>query len=71
MDDPAGNSYIQNFYAPDLDPEMKVIDYERNYEQRELLGLNDMKTENYGESDKSWRHTLCLCICVLNELKIF
>ena len=26
---------------------MKVEHYERNYEQNELLGLNDMNTENY------------------------
>lgn len=26
---------------------MKVEHYERNYEENELLGLNDMKTENY------------------------
>ena len=26
---------------------MKVEHYERNFEQNELLGLNDMNTENY------------------------
>ncbi len=26
---------------------MKVEYYERNFEQNELLGLNDMNTENY------------------------
>ena len=40
-------------YAPEPDPELKVIRYKRNYEQNEILGLNDMKTENY-END-SWR----------------
>jgi zinc finger protein len=34
-------------YAPEEDPNMKVEHYERNYEQNELLGLNDMNTENY------------------------
>merc|ERR1712080_133494 len=29
LDDPAGNSFIQNFYAPDPDPEMSVEDYDR------------------------------------------
>ena len=38
---------FQNVYAPDPDPEMKVIHYKRNFEQNEMLGLNDMKTENY------------------------
>lgn len=50
LDDPAGNSYMQNLYAPDPDPEMKVEDYERTFEQNEELGLNDMKTENYEET---------------------
>ncbi|XP_074652401.1 zinc finger protein ZPR1-like isoform X2 [Tubulanus polymorphus] len=47
IDDPAGNSYIQNYYAPEDDPEMKVEKYTRNYEQNDILGLNDMNTENY------------------------
>ena len=38
---------FQNVYAPDPDPEMNVIHYKRNFEQNEMLGLNDMKTENY------------------------
>ncbi|XP_067676893.1 zinc finger protein ZPR1-like [Haliotis asinina] len=47
LDDPAGNSYLQNVYAPDPDPEMEVVEYERTFDQNETLGLNDMKTENY------------------------
>lgn len=50
LDDPAGNSYLQNVYAPDEDPEMEIINYDRTFEQNEELGLNDMKTENYEES---------------------
>ena len=49
LDDPAGNSYLQNVYAPDEDPEMKVEEYERSFEQNDDLGLNDMKVENYEE----------------------
>lgn len=49
MDDPAGNNYLQNLYAPDDDPQMTVEEYERTHEQNEELGLNDMKTENYEE----------------------
>ncbi|XP_072011874.1 zinc finger protein ZPR1 [Engystomops pustulosus] len=49
LDDPAGNSYLQNVYAPEDDPEMKVEKYERSFEQNEDLGLNDMKTEGYEE----------------------
>jgi len=38
---------LQNIFAPEEDPEMKVEQYERTFEQNEYLGLNDMKTENY------------------------
>lgn len=53
LDDPAGNSYLQNVYAPDPDPEMTTEEYVRNYEQNEILGLNDMKVENYSTTDNS------------------
>uniref|UniRef100_A0A4W3GCD1 ZPR1 jelly-roll domain-containing protein n=1 Tax=Callorhinchus milii TaxID=7868 RepID=A0A4W3GCD1_CALMI len=49
LDDPAGNSYLQNLYAPDPDPELKIEKYERSFEQNDDLGLNDMKTEDYAE----------------------
>lgn len=51
LDDPAGNSYLQNVYAPDPDPEMTVEKYTRSFEQNEELGLNDMKTEGYQEEN--------------------
>lgn len=51
LDDPAGNSFVQNVYAPDPDPEMTVEKYTRSFEQNEELGLNDMKTENYQEEN--------------------
>ncbi|XP_048369447.1 zinc finger protein ZPR1 [Sphaerodactylus townsendi] len=47
MDDPAGNSYLQNVYAPEEDPELRTEHYKRSFEQNEELGLNDMKTEDY------------------------
>ncbi|XP_011406423.1 PREDICTED: zinc finger protein ZPR1-like isoform X2 [Amphimedon queenslandica] len=47
LDDPAGNSYLQNLYAPDEDPEMKILEYDRTFEQNDDLGLNDIKTEDY------------------------
>ncbi|XP_074929693.1 LOW QUALITY PROTEIN: zinc finger protein ZPR1 [Chelonoidis abingdonii] len=47
LDDPAGNSYLQNIYAPEEDPELKVEHYERTFAQNEDLGLNDMRTEGY------------------------
>ncbi|XP_028564168.2 zinc finger protein ZPR1 isoform X1 [Podarcis muralis] len=55
LDDPAGNSYLQNVYAPEEDPEMRVEHYERQFEQNEELGLNDMKTEGYEADGTSQR----------------
>uniref|UniRef100_A0A8D3B6F0 Zinc finger protein ZPR1 n=1 Tax=Scophthalmus maximus TaxID=52904 RepID=A0A8D3B6F0_SCOMX len=49
LDDPAGNSYLQNVFAPDPDPEMTVEKYTRTFEQNDDLGLNDMRTEGYEE----------------------
>ena len=47
LDDPAGSCYLQNIYAPEPDPYLVVDHYERTEEQNELLGLIDMKVENY------------------------
>jgi len=49
LDDPVGNSYLQNTYAPDTDPNMIIERYERTPEQDIELGIKDMKTEDYGE----------------------
>ena len=51
LDDPAGNSYLQNVYAPDPDPELTIEHYERTFEQNDELGLNDMKVEGYEEEE--------------------
>eukprot|EP01112_Ceratiomyxa_fruticulosa_P017640 TRINITY_DN5536_c0_g1_i1.p1 TRINITY_DN5536_c0_g1~~TRINITY_DN5536_c0_g1_i1.p1 ORF type:complete len:526 (-),score=131.00 TRINITY_DN5536_c0_g1_i1:100-1677(-) len=51
LDDPVANSHIQNLFAPDPDPNMTIEDYERDWQQNEDLGLNDIKTENYGEDE--------------------
>ena len=47
LDDPLANSYLQNLYAPDPDPNMETIVYDRSWDQNEELGLNDIKVENY------------------------
>ena len=47
LEDPAGNSFIQNLYAPDDDPHLKITYYERSDEDDEELGIKYMKTENY------------------------
>jgi len=49
LDDPLANSYVQNLYAPDPDPNMETEIYERTWQQNEDLGLNDMMVEGYGE----------------------
>ena len=51
LDDPLANSYIQNLYAPDPDPNMTIEMYERTFEQDEELGLNDIKVEGYEKED--------------------
>ncbi|KAH9066578.1 zf-ZPR1-domain-containing protein [Lactarius vividus] len=52
LDDPLANSYVQNLYAPDPDPNMEIESYERTWEQNEELGLNDMKVEGYEQEDE-------------------
>lgn len=51
LDDPLANSYVQNLYAPDPDPNMEVVAYERTWQQNEDLGLNDMNVESYSGND--------------------
>ena len=51
LDDPLANSYIQNPYAPDADPQLEAEWYERTFEQNEDFGLNDMVLEGYEKSD--------------------
>ncbi|WWC89307.1 uncharacterized protein L201_004228 [Kwoniella dendrophila CBS 6074] len=49
IDDPVSNSYLQNLYAPDSDPNMLIEEYERSFEQNEDLGINDMVLEGYNK----------------------
>ena len=43
LDDPLGNSYVQNLYAPDPDPSLEIVEYERSFDQNEAFGLNSMQ----------------------------
>ncbi|KAG6856304.1 hypothetical protein H0H87_005717 [Tephrocybe sp. NHM501043] len=52
LDDPLANSYMQNLYAPDPDPNMTIEMYDRTWDQNEELGLNDIKVEGYEEDAK-------------------
>jgi zinc finger protein len=45
LDDPLANSYVQNLYAPDPDPNMEIELYDRTWEKDEDIGLNDMEGE--------------------------
>jgi zinc finger protein len=45
IDDPISNSYVQNLYAPDPDPEMTIEKYIRTFEQDEELGIHQMKVD--------------------------
>ncbi|PZC71175.1 hypothetical protein B5X24_HaOG213937 [Helicoverpa armigera] len=49
LDDPAGNSYVQSLADDPTqpDPGLKITRYERNFEQNEELGLNDINTDDY------------------------
>ncbi|CAG8628281.1 9780_t:CDS:2 [Ambispora gerdemannii] len=53
LDDPLANSYLQNLYAPDSDPNMQMEYYDRTWEQNEALGLNDMNVENYEANNEN------------------
>lgn len=55
LDDPLADSYIQNPYAPDVDEQVKVEEYERTHDQNEDLGLIDIKVDDYSEEAKQWR----------------
>jgi zinc finger protein len=46
VDDPLSNSYLQNPYAPDPDPNMSFEEYERTFEQNDDLGLNGESFES-------------------------
>ena len=45
--------FLQNLYAPDTDPELEVVHYERTKEQNDELGISDMKTEGYEAAQQS------------------
>lgn len=51
LDDPVSNSYVQNLYAPDADPNMIIEEYDRTFDQNEELGLNDIVLEGYEDKD--------------------
>lgn len=52
IDDPLSNSFIFSPHFPNKDPQMDIAEYERTWEQNEELGINDMKTDNYEQSEE-------------------
>ena len=47
--DPLARSFLQNPYHPHPDPSARRELRERTFEENEMLGINDMKVENYQE----------------------
>jgi zinc finger protein len=43
LDDPISNCFIYNPHAPEDDPQIEVLVYERTEEQNDELGISDMK----------------------------
>jgi len=52
LEDPMASSYVQSLTAPEPDPAIEVVDYERTEREEEDLGLKDMKTEGYEEKEQ-------------------
>lgn len=50
LDDPCGNSYLEHLNSLDEDSNISITEYQRSKEQEDVLGISDMKTENYEES---------------------
>jgi len=52
IDDPVSNSYIQNIFWPEPDDQLTIEEYDRTTEHNEDLGLNDINTEHYIETNE-------------------
>ncbi|KAG0566349.1 hypothetical protein KC19_7G057100 [Ceratodon purpureus] len=51
IDDPSGNSYIENPYAPSSDPLLSTMFYDRTQEQQEALGFLTQSTSSAEDND--------------------
>lgn len=54
LEDPLANSYVQDIFTPEPDPQLTIEDYTRTYEEEDELGLHDMKTEGYEEEHQAF-----------------
>ena len=54
VDDPTGNSFVENLHAPAPDPNMQVTNYQRSRLQNQLIGLlaDDDDGEEKDEKEK-------------------
>lgn len=53
LDDPTGNSFVENFLAPAADPAMLVTHYRRSRQQNQLIGLVADDDEDGEEGDEN------------------
>lgn len=44
--DPLANSWVYSDCAPNPDPRLEIVDYQRTFEENEKLGINDMVVED-------------------------
>lgn len=51
IDDPSGNSFIENLKAPLVDPALKSSSYERNKEQDHLVGIYEEELKQIKEEE--------------------
>ncbi|KAF2461218.1 zinc finger protein-like protein zpr1 [Lineolata rhizophorae] len=56
LEDPLASSYVQSLVDDGRDEQIKVEDYDRTDEEEESLGLKDIKTEGYEESEARVEH---------------
>jgi len=57
LEDPSGNSYIKNPYAPTEDPQMKIKHFNRTVEQLDAMGYKAENTyEEYKNSEEKPEH---------------
>ena len=51
--DPLANSWIYSDCAPNPDPRLEVVDYDRTWEEDEALGLHDMVVDDKEVEEKN------------------
>ena len=54
IDDPTGNSYVENKLAPQIDPQLNMEHYKRSEQQNKELGATQVS-----------RYVGCLSMCII------